>query len=201
MPSLHLRKRLNKFRIIFKSDLAAANPTDSDNLPNHHDGENNTTAPVQPVVASASSIDPFRSTKDTAIVSKDPLGLQIVHIPDTGPIKADIVFIHGLGGTSRMTWSKDRDIRFFWPGEFLPKEPDICQARISTFGCNADFRSSTRTSLSILDFARELLYDLKYAQSDKTKGTPRGQVSNVSCHEHWHLFENLGYLPRSWYFS
>lgn len=83
--------------------------------------------------------------------------------------KADIIFIHGLGGTSRATWSKDRDVdNFFWPGLFLPQEPEIGQARILTFGYDGNFLPSSRKNkkVSILDFAKDLLYDLKYAKDD-----------------------------------
>jgi hypothetical protein len=79
----------------------------------------------------------------------------------------DIIFVHGLGGSSRRTWSKNRDLEYFWPLKFLPVEKDISEARISTFGYNANFhRGSGKTKLSILDFAKDLLYDLKYAQDE-----------------------------------
>jgi predicted alpha/beta hydrolase len=63
-----------------------------------------------------------------------------------------------------MTWSRGRDLDYFWPQVFLPKEPEICDARISTFGYNSSvFKGSGRTTVSILDFAKGLLFDLKYA--------------------------------------
>jgi hypothetical protein len=79
----------------------------------------------------------------------------------------DVVFVHGLGGSSIKTWSKDRDIDYFWPMKFLPHEHDINTARISTFGYNANFKpGSGKNRWSILDFAKDLLYDLKYAQDE-----------------------------------
>jgi hypothetical protein len=78
-----------------------------------------------------------------------------------------VVFVHGLGGSSRTTWSHDRDPDFFWPLKFLPFEPDINEARILTFGYNANFRpGSGRNKMSVLDFAKDLLYDLKYSQDE-----------------------------------
>ncbi len=63
-----------------------------------------------------------------------------------------------------MTWSHDHNLDFFWPLKFLPLEPGINEARILTFGYNADFRlGSGKNKMSILDFAKALLYDLKYA--------------------------------------
>lgn len=68
----------------------------------------------------------------------DPLGLTILHEPESSP-SADIVFVHGLGGTSRHTWSKNRDLQLFWPLEWLPYEPELTSARIMTFGYNSHF--------------------------------------------------------------
>ncbi|KFY19780.1 hypothetical protein V491_04219 [Pseudogymnoascus sp. VKM F-3775] len=101
-------------------------------------------------------------------VGQDPLGLKVIYKP-LGDRRVDIVFVHGLGGSSRMTWSKNRDLDFFWPLKFLPFERDINEARISTFGYNANFRpGSAKNKMSILDFSKDLLYDLKYATDDST---------------------------------
>jgi hypothetical protein len=104
--------------------------------------------------------------------SKNPLGdrdhgLNVVYEPEGGH-KVDIVFVHGLGGTARLTWSWKKDLEYFWPQVFLPHEPDICEARISTFGYNASvFKGRGKTTISILDFAKGLLFDLKYATDEK----------------------------------
>ncbi|KAK3898388.1 hypothetical protein C8A05DRAFT_47279 [Staphylotrichum tortipilum] len=67
----------------------------------------------------------------------------------------------------RTSWSHNRDPDFFWPLKFLPFEPEINEARILTFGYNANFRpGSGRTKMSVLDFAKDLLYDLKYSQDE-----------------------------------
>lgn len=66
-----------------------------------------------------------------------------------------------------MTWSKNRNPEFFWPLKFLPFEPDINEARILTFGYNANFQpGSGRNKMSVLDFAKDLLFDLKYAKDE-----------------------------------
>jgi len=99
--------------------------------------------------------------------NKDPMGLKVVYWPPEEHI-ADIVFIHGLGGSSRMTWSKNRDLDYFWPLHFLAQEPGIIsRTRILTFGYNSNFRPGAgKNQMSILDFAKDLLFDLKYGQDE-----------------------------------
>jgi hypothetical protein len=66
-----------------------------------------------------------------------------------------------------MTWSRGKDLDYFWPEAFLPNEPGISNARISTFGYNSSvFKGGGRSKISILDFAKGLLFDLKYATDD-----------------------------------
>ncbi|KAL8808980.1 MAG: hypothetical protein Q9200_003840 [Gallowayella weberi] len=96
------------------------------------------------------------------------LGLEIIYTP-VGDYKVDLVFIHGLGGASRRTWSKNEDPELFWPMKFLPLEMEVCQARILTFGYNANFRTSGNISTSVLDFAKDLLFDLKYAKDEQNR--------------------------------
>jgi hypothetical protein len=105
-----------------------------------------------------------------------PMGLSVVYTPEYGH-KADIVFVHGLGGSSRWTWSKYKKPELFWPLTFLPLEPDLCLARILTFGYNADFRKAANASAVVLDFAKELLFDLKYAKNEKLEDLGIGNVS------------------------
>jgi hypothetical protein len=102
----------------------------------------------------------------------------VLYDPEAGR-KVDIVFVHGLGGTSRMSWSKNRDLELFWPLKFLPFEPDICQGRIMTFGYNATIlKGGTRTSASVLDFAKDLLFELKYAKDKQREDLNIGAVRN-----------------------
>ncbi|KAI1328759.1 hypothetical protein F5Y16DRAFT_409521 [Xylariaceae sp. FL0255] len=94
--------------------------------------------------------------------SDEPQGLTLIHSPETGAT-ADIIFIHGLGGSSRLTWSNNHDLDLFWPAIWLPKDNDIGQARLFTFGYNADFRAASQSnSLGITDFSNNLLYDMLY---------------------------------------
>jgi hypothetical protein len=103
-------------------------------------------------------------------------GLNVVYEPEGGH-KVDIIFVHGLGGTARLTWSWKKDLEYFWPQVFLSHEPDICEARISTFGYNASvFKGGEKTTISIFDFAKGLLFDLKYATDEKGQKIGVGPV-------------------------
>lgn len=108
----------------------------------------------------------FQANRGAEASNQDPLGLKIIHRPP-GDRGVDIVFVHGLGGGSRATWSKNHNPEFFWPLKFLPFEPGINEARILTFGYNANFRrGSGKIKMSVLDFAKDLLYDLKFAKDE-----------------------------------
>ena len=130
----------------------------------------------------ALSTYPEASSDRSEIPSKvaDPLGLRVLYDPEHAR-KADIIFVHGLGGTSRLTWSKYKNLDLFWPLKFLPLEPDLCDARILTFGYNGNFfRANTRTSATVLDFAKDLLYDLKYTKNVDRHDLEIGNVSSAN---------------------
>ncbi|PKS13158.1 hypothetical protein jhhlp_000500 [Lomentospora prolificans] len=95
-------------------------------------------------------------------VRDDPLGLVVLHSPVDRSV--DILFIHGLGGSSLRTWCRDKDLDFLWPQFWLPQE--IPTARILTFGYNANFQSKReKASLTISDFAADLLFRMKHEES------------------------------------
>lgn len=112
------------------------------------------------------------------------LGLSVIYTPKHSP-KVDVVFVHGLGGTSRGTWSKYRSPELFWPSKFLPLEPGMGQARIMTFGYNARFQEPSHGAMSILDFAKDLLFHLKYAKDEHVEDMNIGEVTfpSNSCVE------------------
>lgn len=110
--------------------------------------------------------------------TKNPWGLTVLHAP-VGNCRADVVFIHGLGGASQTTWSKGRDLDLFWPKTFLSAEKDISSARIMSFGYNAGLFNG-RTSVSIIDFANDLLFHLKNSTGDDGDALRIGDVRLAS---------------------
>ncbi|KAJ8066163.1 hypothetical protein OCU04_005253 [Sclerotinia nivalis] len=101
----------------------------------------------------------FRHTNkvpsETATDLKGPLGLNLLHAPLEPLI--DLIFVHGLGGGSRKTWSKSEDARHYWPKEWLPHDPDFKNVRISSFGYRADWAETNGNALDVGDFAQSLL--------------------------------------------
>ena len=120
---------------------------------------------------------------------EEPLGLNVVYTPEHRR-HVDIVFIHGLGGTSRLSWSKHKNLNLFWPLTFLPREPDLCQARILTFGYNASIHKAGNVGTSVLDFAKDLLFDLKYAQDEQKEELNMGDVSELIPHGQYQANSN-----------
>lgn len=117
-----------------------------------------------------------RTRSGSAGRRNDPLGLTIIHEPETPP-PCDIIFVHGLGGSSQATWAKGRDLSYFWPQRWLPFEPGIGDARILSFGYNANFAAPGPAPITgIADFARDLLYSMKYAKDENLKELELGQV-------------------------
>ncbi|WQF90497.1 Putative alpha/Beta hydrolase [Colletotrichum destructivum] len=92
------------------------------------------------------------------VADPNPPALTRVYAPPEGPVCMDIVFVHGLGGTSRGTWTGGS---YFWPGS-LDKNDPLQMARVWTFGYGADFKKVFKKSAAgIYDFALELLCQLR----------------------------------------
>ena len=112
-------------------------------------------------------------------VSKDPLGLTVIHEPDTPPL-LDIIFVHGFGGTSRATWAKQRNLDYFWPQKWLPFEPGIRSARLLSFGYNANYATTWSAPISgITDMAKDLLYSMKFGKDEHLKELKLGEVGAI----------------------
>ncbi|KAI0378271.1 hypothetical protein F5Y04DRAFT_152464 [Hypomontagnella monticulosa] len=90
------------------------------------------------------------------------LGLTTLHEPQPPDSStADIVFVHGLGGGSRKTWSYSADWYHYWPQSWLPKDPDFTDVRIHAFGYKSDWVERQQSILEIRDFAESLIGELK----------------------------------------
>ncbi|KAI4264584.1 MAG: hypothetical protein L6R42_000320 [Xanthoria sp. 1 TBL-2021] len=107
-----------------------------------------------------------------SIISNDPTGLTAVWSPIRPTI--DIIFVHGLGGTSGKTWCCDKDYATFWPS-WLHEEPELLNARVHTFGYSASIAGPANSS-GIFDFARDLLFKMKYEYVNYDRGPPIGSV-------------------------
>ena len=107
---------------------------------------------------------------------ENPLGLNVLYEPEGYPT-VDIIFVHGLNGSSRGTWSKHKNVEMCWPERWLPIEPEICTSRVLSFGYHAAAGpSSPRTGLNITDFAKNLLYCMKYGKDGEKYELNIGKV-------------------------
>lgn len=90
-----------------------------------------------------------------------PLGLSTLSKPSPSfPVVADIIFIHGLGGGSRKTWSYSPDPDHFWPQKWLSSDPDFVDVGIHSFGYDSDWAKLQRSFCQITDFAHALLGEI-----------------------------------------
>ena len=88
---------------------------------------------------------------------KGPLGLSSLKNAENAV--ADLIFVHGLGGGSRSTWTKGGDPAFFWPREWLAKDFAFHDVRIHTFGYNSNWDKGS--VLNVYDFAKALLGEIQ----------------------------------------
>lgn len=89
---------------------------------------------------------------------KGPLGLNLLHTVAEPLI--DFIFVHGLGGGSRKTWSMSSNPHHYWPKEWLSRDPEFRFVRIHSFGYKADWGEKGESILNIHDFARSLLSEI-----------------------------------------
>lgn len=87
-----------------------------------------------------------------------PLGLNTLWEPQESVI-ADLIFVHGLGGGSRKTWTKDKNPGLFWPEMWLPQDLGFRDVRIHSFGY--DSRLDHESILNIHDFSKSLLASIQ----------------------------------------
>jgi len=109
-------------------------------------------------------------SSETLDGTKGPLGLTTIHEP-SGDVVSDLVFIHGLGGGSRKTWSHSSDPGHFWPREWLPADLDFIDVRVHTFGYNSEWGDRRQSTLSIHEFAQSLVGALKNHPSIRRERT------------------------------
>jgi hypothetical protein len=90
-------------------------------------------------------------------------------------IFVEFVFVHGLRGGPRSTWTFKDDPATFWP-LWLPESPQFAHVRIHTYGYNTDWQG--RVSTNIDDFGIALLESLATSpqlQTDVSVSTTSNQ--------------------------
>lgn len=92
---------------------------------------------------------------------KGALGLNLLR--DVTEPLIEFIFVHGLGGGSRKTWSKTSDQYHFWPKAWLSQDPEFGCVRIWSFGYKADWNEWKKTTLEIHDFALALIGEIQNA--------------------------------------
>ncbi|KAG7103649.1 Vegetative incompatibility protein HET-E-1 like [Verticillium longisporum] len=98
---------------------------------------------------------PTGPPKDHAEDPKGPLGLTLLHSPRDP--KVDFIFVHGLGGGSRKTWSKTTLRSHYWPKEWLPKDPSFEHVRIHSYGYDSDYLRGKEDCLNIHHIGKAFL--------------------------------------------
>jgi hypothetical protein len=85
---------------------------------------------------------------------------------------ATVVFVHGLGGSSKGTWTHS-ETDSFWP-MWLVGRKGFENARIATFGYDSGWYDVTapRNTLNIASFANQLLDALDVHYSDRGDVSP-----------------------------
>jgi hypothetical protein len=105
--------------------------------------------------------------------SKGPFGLNTLSQPPE-PVVADLVFVHGLGGGSRSTWTKSLNPSLCWPEKWLPQDERFKDVRIHTFGYSSNV--GKESTLNIHDFAKALLGSIYDCPA-----IPRGSKVSAVC--------------------
>lgn len=110
---------------------------------------------IETLAETASSYGDSKPSMSRRDSISDPFGLTLVNTNSIQDPEGDIIFVHGVGGTSHKTWSYQRDTNYFWP-PWLSLEPALSRFRIFTYGYSANVKSS-QPAATITDFARDLL--------------------------------------------
>lgn len=109
-------------------------------------------------LTSASTLRTTTSTSDGVDDPRGSFGLSLLYTPSEPLI--DFIFVHGLGGGSRKTWSKTSSTTHYWPQEWLPKDSAFENVRIHSFGYDSDWVKGKDNCLNIHHFGKSLLGEM-----------------------------------------
>lgn len=120
---------------------------------------------------SSVSIFPRAPAKTSIDDPTGPMGLSLLYSPPEP--KIDFIFVHGLGGGSRKTWSRRPEVvGNFWPADWLPKDPDFQNVRIYSFGYDARYWKNDRDYNNLNEFGKSLLGEISTVPGISTSKTP-----------------------------
>ncbi len=100
-----------------------------------------------------------RNLQEGSVDNIGDLGLNLLHEPSKCLI--DFIFVHGLRGGSRKTWSASPSEAHYWPKAWLPVDPDFRHVRVHSFGYNSDWLDRRENLLNIHDFAQSLMEEIQ----------------------------------------
>lgn len=121
-------------------------------------------------LSSASTLLTTAVTNNGVDDPRGPLGLNLLHSPSDPLI--DFIFVHGLGGGSKKTWSKTSSLTHYWPQEWLPKDPAFKNVRIHSFGYDSDWVKGKDNCLNIHHFGKSLLGEISTSPYLSESNTP-----------------------------
>ncbi|KAJ5261335.1 hypothetical protein N7478_011930 [Penicillium angulare] len=101
--------------------------------------------------------------------AKGPLGLDLLHSPAVPEV--DFIFVHGLGGGSRKTWSKSSLDSHFWPKEWLAKDPAFKHVRIHSYGYEYENMKGRQDALNVDGIGKSLLAAISTSANIASSGT------------------------------
>jgi len=114
----------------------------------------------------ATLMETQQSLSNARVAPSQNLGLQVLHEPEQPNHAINIIFVHGLGGSAKETWTHP-ETKEFWP-TWLQSEEGLENTRIMTFGYDSYYKNIFAPSnvLGIADFAEQLLdaLDLHFAK-------------------------------------
>ncbi|RAR14369.1 WD40/YVTN repeat-like-containing domain [Stemphylium lycopersici] len=125
-------------------------------------------------VLSSLSVDEVATFNDED--SFGPLGLNTL-FSSPQPL-LDIIFVHGLQGGSRKTWSSSKRMEHFWPKEWLSRDPGFHHARVHSFGYRSDWTNTKSSILNINHIAETLLASIQ--SSPSLRETPASKIIFVA---------------------
>ena len=121
-------------------------------------------------MSSTSTLLPTTITEEGVDNPKGLLGLNLLYSPSQPLV--DFIFVHGLGGGSRKTWSKTGSVTDYWPQDWLPKDPAFSTVRVHSFGYDSDWVRGKDNCLNIHQFGKLLLAEMSVSPSLSQANTP-----------------------------